>query len=94
LRKHAALSGALAAVTAAVVGVIANLALWFGLHALFGQVRPHAFLGLDIPQPGSVRWIPVLLTGLALVMTFALKWGLARNLAVCAGLGIAFTLWT
>jgi len=38
LRGHAALAGALAAITAAVVGVILNLAIWFGIHAMFGRV--------------------------------------------------------
>jgi chromate transporter len=94
LRKNAALSGALSAITAAVVGVIANLALWFGLHALFGEVEPRAFLGVDVPALATVRSIPVLLTGVALLMTFALRWSLARNLTVCAGLGIALTLGT
>ena len=39
LRGNRALSGALAAITAAVVGVILNLAVWFALHVLFGEVR-------------------------------------------------------
>ena len=96
LRKNEALSGSLAAITAAVVGVIANLALWFALHALFAHVTPHAFAGrlhIDVPDVSSVRWILVLLTALALVMTFPLKWSLARNLAVCAAVGVVYTLW-
>jgi chromate transporter len=95
LRQNQALSGALAAITAAVVGVIANLALWFALHALFAHVTPHALIGpirFDVPQVSSVRWILVLLTALALVMTFPLKWSLARSLAVCAAMGVGFTL--
>jgi chromate transporter len=97
LRKNVALSGALAAITAAVVGVIANLALWFALHALFAEVRPHAMLGsiaFDVPELHSVRWTPVLLTSLAVVLTFVLKWGVGRILGVCAALGIAFSFWT
>jgi chromate transporter len=43
------LSAALAAVTAAVVGVIANLALWFGLHVLFGDIRETLFGPLHLP---------------------------------------------
>ena len=49
------LSAALAAVTAAVVGVIANLALWFGLHVLFGNFEEKAFGPFYLPQiiPGQ-----------------------------------------
>ena len=39
LRANRRLSGALAAITAAVVGVILNLSVWFALHVLFGQVH-------------------------------------------------------
>ena len=45
------LATALAAVTAAVVGIIANLALWFALHVLFGTVRDTAIGPLSIPVP-------------------------------------------
>jgi chromate transporter len=56
LRGNRALSGALAAITASVVGVIANLAVWFGLHVLFRDVRVvHAFgATLDVPVLASV----------------------------------------
>ena len=52
LRGNRALSAALAAITAAVVGVILNLAIWFGLHVLFREVRELRWLGglaLDVP---------------------------------------------
>jgi chromate transporter len=57
LRGNRALAGALAAVTAAVVGVIANLALWFGLHVLFGEVGAAEFGPCDNPGsgPGQLR---------------------------------------
>ncbi len=45
LRTNKALSGALGAITAAVVGVILNLAVWFGLQVLFGELRPVSLLG-------------------------------------------------
>jgi chromate transporter len=94
LRQNQALSGALAAITAAVVGVIANLALWFALHALFSRVDSHALIGtlhIDVPALASVRWILVLLVGLALLLTFQLKWRITRTVAVCALLGMGFT---
>ncbi|MBL9075271.1 chromate efflux transporter [Tabrizicola sp.] len=65
------LSGALAAITAAVVGVIANLSLWFALHVLFASV-PEVALGplhLTLPEPGSLRPVPLLIAAFA-------AWGL------------------
>ena len=57
LRGNRALGGALAAITAAVVGVILNLAVWFALHVLFGEVNEVRApgLSLDVPAPGSLR---------------------------------------
>lgn len=94
LRRNAALSGALAAITAAVVGVIVNLALWFALHALFATLDTRALAGLfhiDVPQLASVRWPLLALMTLAFLMTFALRWSMARMLAACAVLGAALT---
>jgi len=51
LRKNKALSSALAAITAAVVGVVLNLAVWFGLHVLFGELEPVSLLGMSLPGP-------------------------------------------
>lgn len=47
------LAGALQAITAAVVGVIANLSLWFTLHVLFDEVRADALLAMPLPVPDS-----------------------------------------
>ena len=88
------LRGGLAAVTAAVVGVIANLALWFALHVLFARVGETRFgpLELTAPQWASLDWRAAILTLLALAMTFALKWGVVRVLAVCAAGGLLLSL--
>ena len=66
------LASALAAVTAAVVGVIANLALWFALHVLFGQLaeRSHGPFSLLVPDPASFDWAAALIAlaaGIALM---------------------------
>ena len=72
LRGNRWLNGALAAVTAAVVGVIANLAVWFGLHVLFAEVGEAAFgpLSLPLPDLSSFDWIAAVIalaSGLALL---------------------------
>jgi chromate transporter len=51
LRANAALSAALASVTAAVVGVMMNLGVWFGLHALFAEVRTFERFHMQAPVP-------------------------------------------
>jgi chromate transporter len=85
------LKGALAAVTSAVVGVIANLALWFGLRVLFAQVDTVALgpMRLDLPDPASLVPDAVALSALAAVCIFVLKLGVVRTLAVTAGAGFA-----
>ncbi len=51
LRRNRVLSGALAGVTAAVVGVVVNLALWFSIHALFGEVSLYQVAGASLEVP-------------------------------------------
>ncbi len=88
------LRGGLAAVTAAVVGVIANLALWFALHVLFTRVGETRIgpLALTAPDWTSLDGRAAVLTVLALAMTFMLKWGVVRVLAVCAAGGLLLSL--
>lgn len=94
LHGNLALAGALKAVTAAVVGVISNLALWFALHVLFGRIVTIGAgpLRLDLPDPASLDLRAAALTMLAFVAVFALHWGVARVLALCAGAGLALHL--
>ena len=56
LRGNRALSAALATITAAVVGVVLNLAVWFALHVLFAEVNEVHGLGMsvDVPVPGTI----------------------------------------
>jgi chromate transporter len=58
LRGNRALAGALAAITAAVVGVIANLSIWFGLQVLFGELGEWSLgpLRFWVPDPGAFDW--------------------------------------
>lgn len=77
VRGNPRLAGALAAVTAAVVGVIANLGLWFAVHALFAQVQR---LGaMEVPVWSSLNPVLALLTLTALALAFGTRlpvWGL------------------
>jgi len=92
-RMHAAprLKGALAGVTAAVVGVIGNLALWFALHVLFTRVETLRFgpLSLAVPDPASLQADALALSLLAAICIFGFKMGLGRTLAVTAAAGFA-----
>jgi chromate transporter len=88
------LKGGLAAVTAAVVGVIANLTAWFALHVLFASVGQRQFgpLRLYWPDPASFDWRAGVLAVIACGLAFGLKWSVLRILAVCAAGGLALSL--
>lgn len=88
------LKGGLAAVTAAVVGVIANLTAWFGLHVLFGEVGQRNFgpLRLYWPDLASFDWRAGVLSLVACIMAFGLKWSVLRVLAVSALGGLVLIL--
>ena len=92
MRGNRALAGALSAITAAVVGVILNLAIWFALHTLFGEVREQRLgpLRLDIPVPATVDPAAILLTLAALVAMFRFKFGPLPVLAACAAAGVVY----
>lgn len=85
------LAGALSAITAAVLGVIANLALWFAAHLLFARnLRIDDFgLALLVPELSSLRPHILALSVLALVLTFALRLAVLPVLGLCAAAGVA-----
>ena len=92
--QHAVrLRAALAAVTAAVVGVILNLSLWFGLRMLFGQfgridIGP---VTLDVPILQSLDWRAAVLSILAGVALFRFKAGVIVTLVICAAASFALS---
>ncbi len=91
LRGNKALSGALAAITAAVVGVILNLAVWFALHTWFRAAIPVRTMGLsfDAPTLSSLDpWALALSIG-ALMAIFRFKAGMIPTLLACAVAGVA-----
>ncbi len=94
LQANRALSGALAAITAAVVGVVANLALWFALRVLFRELRPISLspLAVELPIPPSLDLVALALAALAAVCLFRLKLGVVRVLGVTAAAGVVLHL--
>ncbi len=94
LRSNRALAAALAGVTAAVVGVIANLAVFFALHTLFDEVVPHVVgpLHVDVPDLTTIRPFAVAVAALATALLFRLNWSVLRTLGVCALIGVAAAL--
>jgi chromate transporter len=87
------LAGALAGVTAAVVGVILNLSLWFGLHVLFGRVDAvwHGPLRVWTPDISTLNLEAVALTVLAAVLLLILRLGIVSTLAAAAAAALAWS---
>nr|WP_313326351.1 chromate efflux transporter [Sphingobium yanoikuyae] len=94
LRGNAALSAALTAITAAVVGVILNLAIWFAIHTLFGKLAPIAILwnAFEAPVLSSISWPAAVLSAAAALAIFRFKLGVLPVLAGSAAIGAACTL--
>lgn len=86
------LNGALQAITAAVVGVILNLALWFGIHVLFTDVGSTSWHAAPLPRPGSLDAAAALLFGLALALLFGTRLSLFLTLGIMAAAGLLVTL--
>jgi chromate transporter len=96
LQDNKALSGALAAITAAVVGVVANLAVWFSLRVLFREVVDVRFgpLAVGLPVPASIDLAALSLAILAAIVLFWLKQGVLRTLGITAAAGLVLHLLT
>jgi chromate transporter len=93
LGKRPRLSGALAAITAAVVGVILNLAVWFGLHVLFAKVeRLPGLFKPWMPDWSTLDAAALALSLIAALALLRLHLGLVKTLALCAALGAAWRL--
>jgi chromate transporter len=94
LRGNKALGAALSAITAAVVGVILNLAVWFAVHTVFRQTLPVRALGLsfDAPVPASVDVWALLLSVAAAIAIFRFKAGMIATLAASCAAGVLLYL--
>jgi len=94
LSANPRLAGALAGVTAAVVGVILNLSLWFALHILFSTVKAarHGPVLLWTPDLASLNIEALVLAVLAAVLLFGLRLGVLATLAITAAAALAWSL--
>lgn len=94
LRNNRSISAALTAVTAAVVGVILNLAIWFAIHVIWHEVARVDLgpLSLELPKLASINWAAAALTALAVVAVFRLKLGMTTVLAASAAAGVLLYL--
>jgi chromate transporter len=94
LRGNRALTAALSAITAAVVGVILNLAIWFALHTLFREVREVQIAGMSIDWPvaASIDLAALLLTSAAVIAVFRFRVGVLPVIGGCAAAGVLLHL--
>jgi len=95
LRGNQRLSAALSAITAAVVGVVLNLAIWFALHVLFAQVAEHQGplgLRLLIPDVATADLLALAISVAAFIAMLRFKLGVLPVLGASAAIGIVARL--
>jgi len=92
LRGNRSLNSAMSSITAGVVGVVLNLAVWFTLNTIFGSLRDVYFLGahLQIPVMATANIPSLAIAIVALLALFRFKIGMMATIAGCAGLGVAY----
>jgi chromate transporter len=90
LRGNHTLSAALRGVMAAVVGVIANLAIYFAVHTLFRDVSTVTWgpVDLQVPHLGTLKPLSLAVAGFAALLLFRAKWSVLRTLGACALVGL------
>ena len=91
LRRNRALAGALTGITAVVVGVIANLGVYFAVTTFFGEVGPGP-LALLVPDASTLRPVPLVIATVGAILIFVARWPMLRTLAACAVLGLVAAL--
>ncbi len=89
--SQARLRGALTAITAAVVGVILNLSIWFALHVFFAEVSAQSYGPIVLWQPAlnSLDWRVIVLALLSAILLFRFHWGISRVLVLASASGVA-----
>jgi chromate transporter len=90
MRGNKALSGALSAITAAVVGVVLNLAIWFAVHTIFREVRPMNAgpIHFDMPALSSIDLWALTISVAAIVAVFRLRAGVIQTLLGASATGV------
>jgi len=90
LRGNAALSAALAGITASIVGVIASLAVYFSMNTLFAATERHDLgpLTVELPDVTTLQPVALGITAVALLLIFRLRWSVLPTLGACAALGL------
>jgi chromate transporter len=91
LRGNQAISAALTGIMAAVVGVIANLAIFFAVHTLFREVHLVEWgpVHLQVPDLETLRPLSLAVALLAEYLLLGRKWSVLRTLGICALIGLA-----
>jgi len=91
MRGNKALSAALTAITAAVVGVVLNLAIWFAIHTIFREVQPFTAgpIHFDLPLAASINLWALAISIAAIFAMFRLKLGIFATLGGASALGVA-----
>jgi len=94
LRGRKALNAALSTITAAVVGVILNLSIWFALHTMFGVVDEQQIgpLRLLVPSLATVDPVAVAIAVAAMIAMFRYHVGMIPTLAASALFGLVYTV--
>jgi chromate transporter len=95
IRESQALASALRAITAAVVGVVANLAVWLALHTVFATVGERPVFGwlLPVPELASARPVALVVAFLAGLALIGLRWPMVPVLAISAVIGLGAGWW-
>jgi chromate transporter len=90
LRGNRSLSSALTGITAAVVGVIANLGLYFAVHTLFASTFQLSWgpIQVDLPELSTLRPVALVIACTAAVLIFRFRWPVLRTLGACTLLGL------
>jgi chromate transporter len=96
LRQHRGLNAALSCVTAAIVGVILNLSVWFATHTLFGRVdaRTYGIVHVDVPAWSTVEPVALLLAAGSMIAMLRFKVGMAWVLTASALIGVLYRTFT
>jgi chromate transporter len=92
LRQRRALNAALSSVTAAIVGVVLNLSVWFAIHTLFQRIdqRAYGLLQIDVPVWSTLEPGALVLGVAALIAMLRFRVGMGWTLLASAGLGAAY----